>query len=419
MSVVAGTPATGMPGAVVEPSPPVALYVHFPFCLSVCPYCDFVVVAGTAARGPSSRIEAFLEAVAREIELRAPARPVGLGSVYLGGGTPSLMSAEQVARLLAAADGAFGIGRGAEITLEANPGPTERGDLAGFRAAGVNRLSIGAQSMVAAELRRLGRRHSADDVVSTIRRARSAGFDNVSLDLLYDVPGQTLASWRSTLEAALALGPGHVSAYALTLDDLDAEGLTGPTGDHLPLRDGARRWRRRAAIEQDEDRAAEMYLLADELLSVAGLSWYEIANWAQPGRESRHNLVYWLGGAWEAVGPGAHAYDGARTRRWNGARLDAYLAALADTRLPPGASDPVDVAMADAERAILRLRTADGLSVAGRPKELEAGLQRATGDGLLELAGDGGHRLTLRGRLLANELFRLLIPEPATHRDAT
>jgi oxygen-independent coproporphyrinogen-3 oxidase len=262
------------------------LYIHVPFCLSVCPYCDFVVYGGAAAKGPANRIAATVDALATEIRLRAPNAPAeALRSVYIGGGTPSLLSAGQLASLLEAADGAFGISGGAEITLECNPGPADRGDLVGFSAAGVNRLSIGAQSFDPAELQSLGRRHSPKDIAETVRAARSAGIDNLSLDLLYDVPGQTHDSWRSTVAAAIATMPQHISAYSLTLEE--------PAGaDHLPVSNGARRWRNRARFLQDDDRAADMYALADDLLTSAGYGWYEISNWAKPGRESRHNLVY-------------------------------------------------------------------------------------------------------------------------------
>ena len=384
---------------------PVALYVHFPFCLSICPYCDFVVYAGSAARGQASRVDATVDALLAEIRLRAPDRPTALGSVYFGGGTPSLMSAAQVGGLLAAIDRTFGIAADAEITLEANPAPADRGDLAGFRAAGVNRLSIGAQSLDEIELRRLGRRHEPADVAETLRAARAAGFDNDSLDLLDDVPGQTLASWRATLTAALELDPEHLSAYVLSLDDPDAEGLTGPRGDHLPLRPGARRWRQRAARAQDDGLAADCYALADELLTRAGMRWYEISNWSLPGRESRHNVGYWTGAPWEAVGPGAHAYDGRRTRRWNTPRLDLYLAALAGGRLPPGGREVTDPATAEAERAILRLRTAAGLPAGASQSVLGRALAWGQSHDMIEPTDDGRLRLTLRGRLLSNELF--------------
>ncbi len=379
---------------------PVALYVHFPFCVSVCPYCDFVVYGGKDARGPANLIDALVDALIVEIGLRA-VPGANLGSVYLGGGTPSLMSPAQVERLLAAAHASFRIQDSAEITIEANPGGGERGDLAGFRAAGVNRLSMGAQSFATAELKRLGRRHAPADIAETVRSARRAGFTNISLDLLYDVPAQTIDSWRDTLADTLALEPEHISAYALTLDDPDGD-------DHLPVRRGAARWRAEAAMEQDSDRAADMYEMADDAFAAAGLSWYELSNWSLPGKQSRHNLTYWRGDAWEAVGPGAHAFDGKQTRRWNGARLDTYIAALQAGRLPPGSSDTSDPATAQAERAILALRTSTGARSDAR--ELRTVLDWGREQRLLESVGSAV-RLTRRGRLLSNEVFARLLPD--------
>jgi len=405
----------------MEPLPPEGLYVHFPFCVSLCPYCDFVVVAGAAARGPRNRIEALLGAVHRELELRAGALGERFGavrapltSVYLGGGTPSLMSARQVGELLTAVDARLGISADAEVTLEANPGPDEMGDLAGFRAAGVNRLSIGAQSMDDIELGRLGRRHRAGDVAVAVDGAREAGIGSVSLDLLTDVPGQSLESWRATLGAVLGLEPDHLSAYALTLDDPEAEGLTGPGGDHLPVSRGARSWRVRAEAEQSDERAAEMELITDELAGAAGLERYEVANLARPGQESRHNLLYWRRCPYLALGPGAHASDGALRRTWNAARLEGYIGALGDGRLPPGGSEEIDVVTALAERAILGLRLSEGIDpeLAEDPAVAPT-LDWARSQGLAEDAV-GRTRLTQRGRLLANEVFARLLPdEPA------
>lgn len=359
----------------------------------MCPYCDFVVYGGSSARGPSNRIGAVVDALVTEIEVRGRAAP--LRSVYLGGGTPSLMSAEQVSRILAAADSTFGIAPGAEITIEVNPALSDRGDISGFAAAGVNRLSIGAQSLHALELRALGRRHSPADVAATVAAARDAAIDNISVDLLYDVPGQTLASWRDTLHGTLDLRADHVSAYALTLDD------HGTFGDRLAPSAGAARWRARARAGQDEDVAAEMYELADDLLGRAGLPWYEISNWALPGAESRHNMTYWHNEPWEAVGPGAHRFDGA-TRTWNSANLGAYVASLAVRELPPGAGE---ISTPD-EAIVLGLRTSKG--VPGRA--LGSALAWARAEALVEPAQHANVRLTRRGRLLSNELFSRLLP---------
>jgi oxygen-independent coproporphyrinogen-3 oxidase len=401
------------PGA---PLAPVALYVHVPFCVSICPYCDFVVYAGGAARGPRSRTAAFLAALETELRLRAEGLPpdrAPLETVYVGGGTPSLLPPEAVGGLVGLIRERFGLATGAEVTLEANPGPDERGDAAGWRDAGVTRLSIGAQSLDRDELRRLGRRHEPGDVARTVEEARAAGLASVSLDLLYDVPGGTVESWVATLDAALELRPDHLSLYALTLDDPDAEGLTGVGGDHLPTTSGARRWRARARLDQDDDRAAAQYVHATERLAAAGYRGYEISNWARPGHESRHNLVYWQRRPYEAVGPGAHAFDGT-VRRWNAARLDGYLAALAppDGRvagLPPGGREPIDEPTAAAERVILALRTDEGVpaSLAATPPLAEH-LDWASATGLVEWI-DGRIVLTTRGRLLSNELFSRLV----------
>lgn len=396
-----------------------------PFCLSLCPYCDFVVYTGAAARGPLARVAPFLRALGAELELRADELDAEVGaaggtarqplrSVYLGGGTPSLLGPGDVAVLLERAERRFGLAADAEVTIEANPGPGERGDMAGFRAAGVTRLSLGAQSLDQSELRRLGRRHRPDDVADALEEARRAGIEHRSIDLLYDIPGggdAAAATWWKTVEQALELPLDHLSAYALTLDDPEAEGLAGPSGDHLPVRPGARRWRERARPGQDPDRAADAYAWLDERAAAAGFAWYEISNWSRPGAESRHNLVYWRREPYLALGPGAHAFDGAHRRSWNAARLDRYLAALdpvggGPARLPPGGEERLDDRAARVEAAMLGLRLAEGLDadLAG-DAVVSPALAWAAANGLAEKAPGGRTRLTLRGRLLSNEVF--------------
>jgi putative oxygen-independent coproporphyrinogen III oxidase len=405
--------------------PPVGLYVHFPFCVSLCPYCDFVVVAGSAARGPANRVAPFLAALRAELELRAdaldaafgppgaPARPA-LDTIYLGGGTPSLLAAEDVAELIALVRRRFGVAPDAEVTIEANPGRDERGDPLALARAGVTRISFGAQSMDVGELRRLGRRHRPAHVADAVAEARAAGIGSINLDLLYDVPDGSVATWMDTLDAALALRPDHLSLYALTLDDPDAEGLTGPDGDHLPTRRGARRWREAAIPEQDEDRAAAQYHHAVHRLTEDGWRGYEISNWARPGHESRHNLAYWERRPYEAVGPGAHAFDGA-TRRWNAASLEGYVATLTpgDGRVPsvpPGGSETIDGSTEAAERVILGLRTDRGVPVeAAHEPPLDDQFGWALAAELLDVTDDDRVVLTTRGRLLSNELFSRLV----------
>ena len=404
-----------------EAAPPVALYIHIPFCVSLCPYCDFVVYAGAAARGPKARVASFVPALLAELDLRADALDAAFGrersaleTVYLGGGTPSLLPASVVGEIVDRVRSRFGIADGAEVTLEANPGPDERGDAAAFRAVGITRLSIGAQAMSATALRRLGRRHRVVDVVRTVAEARAAGIGSISLDLLYDAPDATVVDWIETLDAALALEPDHLSLYALTLDDPDAEGLTGLGGDHLPTTAGARRWRANAQPRQDEDRAAAQYHHAVHRLGADGWRGYEISNWARAGHESRHNLVYWERRPYEAVGPGAHAFDGA-ARRWNAARLDGYIGALAPAggrapSLPPGGSEAIDPTTAAAEIVILGLRTDRGVPLdAARTPPLDDAFGWALAAELLDVTADDRVVLTTRGRLLSNELFGRLV----------
>ena len=429
------------------PEPPRSLYIHVPFCVSICPYCDFAVVAGAAARGPRNRIKPFIDALRQEIELRSgdgpgfragdgsqlagsrlggsrlggsrlgaglePSRPP-LDTIYFGGGTPSLLPAEDIAGLIELVRARYGIADGAEITLEANPGPDERGDADALRHAGVTRISYGAQAFDDTELRRLGRRHRVQDIEAAVRAARDAGIQSVNLDLLYDTPGQSLEGFEVALAAALALKPDHLSLYALTLDDPDAEGLTGPTGDHLPTTRGARAWRTRARSAQDEDRAASMYEHAVGRMAAAGFDGYEISNWARPGHHGRHNLAYWMRRPHEAVGPGAHAFDG-WTRRWNAARLDGYVAALTPhdgsaSHFPPGGEDPIDASTARAEAVILGLRLSRGIPAsAGERPPLAEHVTWALDAGILERASGSRLILTTHGRLVSNELFSRLV----------
>jgi oxygen-independent coproporphyrinogen III oxidase len=379
-----------------------------------------VVVAGAATRGPRARVAAFVQALLTEIDLRANALDALLGlpgasqrpplaSLYLGGGTPSLLPSDAVVAIIERVRARFGLVVDAEITLEANPGPDERGDAAALRQAGVTRISFGAQALDDAQLRRLGRRHRAAHVADAVRGAREAGIASLNLDLLYDLPDADVLSWMTTLDAALDLAPDHLSLYALSLDDPDAEGLTGPTGDHLPTRAGARRWRDTARPGQDEDRAAAQYHHATITLAEAGFRGYEISNWARDGHEGRHNLAYWQRQPHEAVGPGAHAFDGL-TRRWTAARLDGYIAALEAGHLPPGGTDTLDPDGVAAERLILALRLDSGVPLAAsQAPPLQEHFGWALAAELVDVTLDERIVLTTRGRLLSNELFVRLV----------
>ncbi len=270
-----------------------ALYVHFPYCVSICPYCDF----DRQATGFGS-IPRYVAAVAADMRRQSRRR---IHSIFFGGGTPSLMEPDQVATLCRAASDTFDVRADAEITLEANPGECESARLTGFRAAGVNRLSIGVQSLDDSTLEQLGRRHTAEEARTAVRSARAADFDNVSLDLMLGLAGMTTERWLATLVDAIALGPEHLSCYILTVDE------RVPMGRDVA---GGR------LILPDEGAVADQYEVTQRVLAAEGYEQYEISNWARPGRASRHNLTYWRDEPYVGVGAGAAGWvDGRRTKR--------------------------------------------------------------------------------------------------------
>ena len=268
------------------PSTPLSLYLHVPFCSTRCTYCAFNTYTDM-----EMLIPAFVDALCHEIAIIGGPRRVA--TIFFGGGTPGLLAPRQFERIISAIRDHFDVSNEAEITLEANPNDLDRDYLARLRAAGLNRLSIGMQSAIASELALFDRRHDHKMVVSAVEAAREAGFTNVSLDLIYSIPQQTLANWRTSLQEALALQPDHLSLYALGLEGgtpLKADVDSG----HLPVPDG--------------DLAADMYDLATSTLAAAGYDQYEISNWARPGYESRHNLQYWRNLPYAGLGPGAHGF---------------------------------------------------------------------------------------------------------------
>ena len=268
------------------------LYIHVPFCKTKCPYCDF-----NTYQGIESQMGSFLEAVTTELRSwgRALDRPA-VRTIFFGGGTPSYLPDGDIAAILDAAAGSFAIDPGAEVTIEANPGDLDAAACEGLLRQGVNRLSIGVQSLDNGLLQLLGRRHTADGAVEAYRTARTAGFDNVNLDLMYGLPNQTLPQWQDTVERLAALEPQHISLYALTLEE----------GTPMRL------WADQGKIpEPDPDLAADMYAMARQVLANSGYHHYEISNWARPEMESRHNLIYWRNEPYVGVGPGAHSRLGA------------------------------------------------------------------------------------------------------------
>jgi oxygen-independent coproporphyrinogen-3 oxidase len=377
----------------------VGVYVHFPWCERVCPYCDFAVLAARSL--PQAALARYLDALEAELARRRPDYGErALASLYLGGGTPSLLGPAALARVIDAVRAAFAPSGALEITLEVNPSSTERERLPGFRDAGVNRISLGAQSFDDGTLKRLGRAHRASAVRATLEAVRAAGFAQLSLDLLFAAPGQTRALLDADLDALLAADPEHVSAYELTLEPGTPFAAAAAKG--------------RLALP-DEASAAAMLEQVEARLSAAGYRRYELSNFARPGCESVHNRRYWerrpvLGLGMGAVSTdpsdAAHAHG---VRRFNPRELARYLA-------DPGAPAEVEVLtppVARGEAMFLALRTARGVDAAGFAREFGAAprhffgpeIARLRDDGLLEEGDAGDLRLTPRGRMLADSVF--------------
>ncbi len=404
----APAPADGALPAEVRTAPPAApgfgLYLHVPFCRVRCGYCDFNTYTATELGGGASQA-AYAETAVAEIALAARvladagrSRPVD--TVFLGGGTPTLLPAGDLARMLAAVRDAWGLAPGAEVTTEANPDSVTPASLASLAAAGFTRVSFGMQSAVPHVLATLDRTHDPARVPQAVAWARDAGLD-VSLDLIYGTPGESVADWERSVEAALACEVDHVSAYALVIEEGTAMGAAVRRG-RLP--------------EPDPDDQADKYELADEAFTAAGLPWYEVSNWARPGHGCRHNLAYWRGSDWWGIGPGAHSHVGTATgsvRWWNVKHPRPYADRLAAGLSPAAGREVLGPDAVALERVLLRVRLAEGLALA----ELSAAARRAVAgllaDGLVDPAAavrrpEPRVVLTRRGRLLADVVVRAL-----------
>lgn len=374
------------------------LYVHVPFCRLVCAYCDFVTVGGRA-----DDIPRYVQGLIAELGARHA--PGQLRTIYFGGGTPSLLSGSQVAEVIEAAHERWPHVALEEVTLEANPSRREEPDWLGLRVAGIDRISLGVQSLRDADLDALARGHTAAESRRAFAAIRRAGYDNVSIDLIYGIPGQTLDDWRNGLEAAIALEPDHLSCYALQL-------ALDPDEWAAPPRPGALRWRERMAARQDDGLAADQYRVAEEMLDAAGYRHYEISSWARPGRESRHNSAYWARHAYTGIGAGAHSYDGAGLRSWNVRDLDEYLVAAEAGRRALAGRDELGAETRVFEAVALGLRRIDGLSRSGFQAEFgidpvaryAVPIEVGTRNGLVAV-DDDAIRLTPDGRLLASEVL--------------
>jgi oxygen-independent coproporphyrinogen-3 oxidase len=379
------------------------VYVHVPYCRRRCGYCDFNTYVGDG-EGYAAVALAEMELAAAWLEERwagGGGRPAT--TVFFGGGTPTVLPARDLVALLDGVRARFGLAPEAEVTVEANPDTVNAGSLRELAAGGFTRVSYGMQSFVPSVLQVLDRTHDAARLPEVVDWARVAGLD-VSCDLIYGTPGETIDEWRASLEAVVAMGLSHVSCYALTIEP------------------GTPLWRRvqsGAVADTDEDDLVTKYELADSVLGEGGLGWYEISNWAVPGAECRHNLGYWTGADWWGIGPGAHSAIGSE-RFWNVRLPRAYESLIAAGRLPWAGCDVPDAAGLVLEHIMLGVRLAQGLDldVLGLPGSASRAVAEGTAgkladDGLLDEEALGGrHRavLTLRGRMLADIVTRELAP---------
>ena len=377
-------------------SRPLGIYVHVPFCATRCGYCDFNTYTATELGGGATQA-AYAETVERELGLAAAVlgdavRPVE--TVFFGGGTPTLLPADDLARLLDVVRRRFGLAPGAEVTTESNPESVTRSALASLREAGFTRMSFGMQSAREHVLAVLDREHSPGRVQQVVRDAHDVGFEHVNVDLIYGTPGESDDDWRESVDQAVATGADHVSAYALIVEP----------GTRL-----AARIHRGELPMPDDDVLADRYEIADAALSAAGFTWYEVSNWGRsPSAQSRHNLLYWTGGDWWGAGPGAHSHVGG-VRWWNVKHPAAYAKRLAQGQSPAHAREVLDAPTRRVEEVMLRLRLRSGLPTSMQVDD--AAVESALVDGLLDKSSydDGQLVLTLRGRLLADAVVRDLL----------
>jgi putative oxygen-independent coproporphyrinogen III oxidase len=392
-------PADAVAGA---RSGPLGFYVHVPFCTVRCGYCDFnTYTARELGAGPGASRDSYADAAVAEVRLARKVLAgvdVPVSTVFFGGGTPTLLPPADLHAVLSAIDSEFGLAPDAEVTTESNPDSVGRAELAALRDAGINRISFGMQSAEPSVLRVLDRTHDPLRLPSVVRWARAAGFDQLSLDLIYGTPGESVDGWRHTVESALALEPDHVSAYALIVEQGTALARRVARGDIAP---------------PDDDDMADKYELADDLLGAAGLQWYEVSNWARgPAARCRHNMAYWQGGNWWGVGPGAHSHVGG-VRWWNVKHPAAYAQRIGADVSPAHAREVLDAESRRVERVLLESRIADGLAVDVLDEPGVAALPLLLSDGLIDGDAEGRGRvvLTRPGRLLADAVVRRLLPD--------
>ena len=376
-----------------------AFYVHIPYCVRRCGYCDFNTYTPTElaiSSDLSATSGTYIDLLLREIEL---ARKVSTASlvptIFFGGGTPTLMESKDLGRVISTIGNLFELDRDAEITTEANPDTVTKEKLAELREAGFNRVSFGMQSAVPHVLQALDRTHNPENVQKATTWAGEVGFDEISVDLIYGTAGESLADWQVSIDSALALPITHISAYALIVEDGTKLGAQVKRGE---------------VVMPDDDQTADKYLMADEKFSSAGFDWYELSNWSKPGSESRHNMAYWNGDNWWGIGAGAHSHIDGR-RFWNVKHPSAYAKKLVENGNPMQEEEILTSSQSRSEEIMLRIRLVGGISKSYLTGGEQSSLENFLAEGYLNAFSweRGSVVLSTTGRLIADRIVREIL----------
>jgi oxygen-independent coproporphyrinogen-3 oxidase len=376
-----------------------SFYVHIPYCVKRCGYCDFNTYTPAELQisdGLSQISNSYIDLVIQEIEqARLSVGEATVPTIFFGGGTPSLMEASDIARVITKIKNSFKLSDDCEITLETNPDTVDKQKLAAFKDAGINRISIGMQSAVDHVLKTLDRTHNPQNLPQVTQWASEIGFKDISVDLIYGTPGESLSDWQVSIDAALALPINHISAYALIVEE----------GTKL-----ANAIKRGEIGNVDDDLTAEKYLMADQAFSKAGFTWYELSNWSKPSGESKHNSAYWLNQNWWGVGPGAHSHiDGKRW--WNVKHPNLYKTKITNNESPVLDQEILEPIQIESERLMLSIRLPSGVSKESLSSEQLMILQPYVESGALDLNNwsAGSVSLSLNGRLIADRIVREIL----------
>lgn len=376
-----------------------SFYIHIPYCVKRCGYCDFNTYTPAELKistGLTQISNSYIELLIREINMaKAQVGEAKVPTIFFGGGTPSLMEPSDIARVITEIENKFGLSEDCEITLETNPDTVDREKLAAFKAAGINRISFGMQSAVPHVLATLDRTHNPDNLPQVTKWAAEVGFKDISVDLIYGSPGETLKDWQTSIDAALALPINHISAYALIVEE----------GTKL-----ANAIKRGEIANVDDDLTAEKYLMADSAFNKAGFTWYELSNWSKDSGESKHNIAYWLNKNWWGAGPGAHSHINGK-RWWNVKHPNLYREKLLQNISPELDSEVLEPIQIESERLMLSIRLPEGITKDSLSRDQISSLHQYVQSGALDNAkwDAGSVSLTLNGRLIADRIVREIL----------